>query len=32
MDIQLEKMARGVRLVAGEEARLRRRLHGGLPR
>lgn len=28
MDIQLDLMARGVRLMVGDEVRLRRRLHG----
>ena len=31
MDLSIELMARGVRIIGGDEARLRRRLHGGLP-
>lgn len=30
MDLSIELMARGVRIISGEEAKLRRSLHGSI--
>jgi hypothetical protein len=32
MDLSIDLMARGMRLIAGEEVKLRRRLHGVVSR